>query len=422
MDYVTSPNIADDLHEALNYMEEGTIYSYNAINDPEDFTLKSTRGDEYVIGGISIIRHGNEISLILLAGEKNDLLAKSKELLEEFNKPAEPEPGRENIKPADGSKLEAVPMLSKSNYWKLIVLTRFDFSDMTQNVRYVMYDSGTSYMIITDDISTLGILTPDKEKTVRNMFERIEEYSSLFEICKTFLYIPLYFENHADLIVEEKHPTAFGDNVKKRKWLLKNKLLTTHERIIYRTISVLRKDIGFTPDETIFTAPNIKLDISGYWHRLPIEQIGADKHGRPIHGRTWVEKRLTWIESDISPQDVNVNFHKSTAIKGPNNVMNSGRIYVMRSAAHAKDIFKIGLTKRTSEERSEELSKTSGSPDKFLVVQEWNVSDCILAEKNIHQALSRYRINPTREFFRAPYQEIVSVIDKIISDIETKRN
>ena len=90
----------------------------------------------------------------------------------------------------------------------------------------------------------------------------------------------------------------------------------------------------------------------------------------------------------------------------------------MRSAAHQKDIFKIGLTKRDTEVRAKELGRSTSSPDWFLVVEEWYVDDCILAEKLIHEKLHEYRINPKREYFKARYSTIFSVIDEVINSFE----
>jgi hypothetical protein len=93
-----------------------------------------------------------------------------------------------------------------------------------------------------------------------------------------------------------------------------------------------------------------------------------------------------------------------------------GFIYVMHNPAHEKDVFKVGLTKRDSDIRSEELSDT-GSPDKFLVAHEWRVFDCIQAERIIHEALKPYRINPKREFFRLPYKKLIEMISSIVSQM-----
>ena len=50
-------------------------------------------------------------------------------------------------------------------------------------------------------------------------------------------------------------------------------------------------------------------------------------------------------------------------------------------------------------------------------MEEWDVEDCVLAEKIIHEKLSEFRVNPKREYFKAPYKEIFKVIDKVIDSL-----
>lgn len=410
----------------MQYIEEGVIHSYNFVNDLSVLTFSMQDGTEYVIGGVSFIRHGSEVNIFLLTGEKTDLVTKSKELREGLDT-GTPAPGKERLKPADGLKREATPLLENYDYWKVVLLTRIDFADMTQNVRYIMKDFGDGFMTITDDISTMvnpkgEFLMPDGADIAKNMAEEINNYSQLFEISKTILHFPLYFESYGDLTIVERHSTDYAVNVRKGKWTLRSNLLTPNEKIGYRNVSVLRRTIKCQPSSTVYRAPEFKVEVSGFWRKLPIDKVGVDKQGNPIHGRTWVEKRLTWLETD---QDsvVNVRYHKTPDRKHREEVGNPNRgfIYVMRSAAHSKDIFKIGITKRSTDVRADELSRTTGSPDKFLVVQEWEVADYVKAEKMIHETLSKYRINPKREFFQAPYNEIFKAIDRIILDLKQAR-
>lgn len=60
-------------------MEDGVIYSYDVINHPGAIRF-SVNKSEFGIGGVSLIRHGDEVSVILLAGEQTDLKLKSEEL------------------------------------------------------------------------------------------------------------------------------------------------------------------------------------------------------------------------------------------------------------------------------------------------------------------------------------------------------
>lgn len=401
LDYVTSGE-SENIIDAIEYLQENVIYSYNFINDPGEITFSVDEGGEYGVGGVSLIRHGTEISILLLAGEKADISMETEKLKD---LPESSVPGKEFIVPDKDKKREAVPLLGHKNFWKVIVLTRIDLENMTQNVRYFMRDIGNGYLTLTDDSEvfvkpTGEFISPDYEKCAKEIADEIKKYSALFEICKTAIYLPLYFEYYGDIVTEERHKTLLGEERHKNALKVKNKLITAHERVFYRRVSVLDREIGRQPDMTMYHAPEFKMETSGFWRRLPMEHIGADKLGRTIHGKTWVEKRLTWIDDD-SPV---LNIKKYKNVEKTFSDPNRGYIYVLRSAAHEKDIFKVGLTTRLSEVRSNELSRNTGSPDKFLVVQEWEVSDCKVAEKLIHERLEKYRINPKREFFKAPYE------------------
>jgi hypothetical protein len=50
-------------------------------------------------------------------------------------------------------------------------------------------------------------------------------------------------------------------------------------------------------------------------------------------------------------------------------------------------------------------------------MQEWEVADCVLAEKEIHAKLSSTRLTDRREFFKAPYKEIFSIIHEVVEKI-----
>ncbi len=214
--------------------------------------------------------------------------------------------------------------------------------------------------------------------------------------------------------MDERHPTQFSESKHDLKLVQRNQLLGPKEKIPVRRVSVLRREIERQPERISFKAPDFQAEVSGFWRRLTPGQIGADKYGRPIHGRTWIKQTLSWIEPvDAGALRVKASRGEETV---PQSAKSPGYIYVMRSAAHNKDIFKIGLTTRGSDVRSDELSSTTGSPDKFLVVQEWKVSDCGLAEKLIHERLDQYRMNPKREFFQAPYKIIFQAIDDVIAE------
>lgn len=118
----------------------------------------------------------------------------------------------------------------------------------------------------------------------------------------------------------------------------------------------------------------------------------------------------TWHEVTNEPIKITNN------LKPLINSKNKGYIYIMRNASHDKDIFKVGLTRRETETRAKELYST-GVPDKYLVAEEFETVDCVLAEKLIHQKLEKYRLNDKREFFKAQYSTIRKIVNEIVNEV-----
>ncbi len=81
------------------------------------------------------------------------------------------------------------------------------------------------------------------------------------------------------------------------------------------------------------------------------------------------------------------------------------------------DVYKVGFTSRDPKQRAEELSKATGVPMAYIVVEHWPNSDARDLEKRAHIALSEFRIQTGREFFKAEYETIRK---RIINVLETK--
>ncbi len=421
LDFITSGDGTDDMKVACEAIEDDIIYSYNLSNSPEDFTFSAEDGAEFAAGGFSLVRHGPEISLLILAGEKTDTKVKTEELRKKVPT-IMPVPGREWLNEVlESGEHRAVEFLGNSAFWQVLLLTRLNVETMTHDVRYLLRDAGSSFLHLTDDVSLYlnerrEYVLPELEKIAKQQAHEIKKYAAVFELAKTCILLPSYFETYTDDVVEERHPTEFAESKHDLRRVQRNQLLTRKEKILFRRVSVLPSKVKRQPDLVTLNAPDFQVDVSGFWKQLKPGELGANKHGRPIHGRTWVKQTLSWIETE-DPEILRV---KTSDVVEPKQGSKAGFIYVMRSAAHDKDIFKIGLTTRNADTRSDELSSTTGSPDKFLVVQEWKVSDCALAEKRIHERLDHRRLGPKREFFRAPYKEIFRVIDEVITALDDR--
>lgn len=89
----------------------------------------------------------------------------------------------------------------------------------------------------------------------------------------------------------------------------------------------------------------------------------------------------------------------------------SGFIYVLSNPSFGGNLYKIGKTTRTPEERAVELSSPTGIPKPYRVEYQQYVSDCHEAERMIHGALHKYR--GRREFFEIELDRLISICGAI---------
>ena len=417
VNWYTSEDTILDPTEALERITPGVIYTFDSLFDPADLLYGIEKGTEVGISGFALVRFGTEISVLCVAGESENLKEKTEEIKVSISE-SQPTSGRKEITPDPDLTVEAVPLKSKLSLWRLIALIRFDLNDMSQSVRYVCHDAGISYLITTDDpdpfLNMEGeFIEKNLEEVARKNAQEIGAYNALFDLCSTFIFLPLYFEEFAESVVVERFRTNYANEVRKLSFRNIKKAIPHYMRVTYRNVNVLRNQGKFLDlSSTIYSIPNFHIQTSGYWRKLEPGKIGADKKGDPIHGRTWVSKKIAWMEAEEPSALVAKREHQKTLPDGSA----PGFIYVMKSPLQAKNVFKVGITQRTTQERADELSSSSGVPGKIYVMHEWSVGDCISAEREIHEQLSEYRVDPRREFFEAPLDYIVSVIEKTIHE------
>lgn len=418
VDSYTSESFDLDHGAALEAFAEGVIYFYDNLNDPSDLLYGIERNSEIGISGFAMIRFGSEISILCVAGETEDLIAKTEEIKENLNESKYTD-CRKGIKPDPSLSTEAVPLKSERQLWRLIALSRFDLDEMTQSVRYICHDNGTSYSIKTDDPSTFFDMKgdfPNKsvEAVARNSAKEVSEYNALFDLCSTAIFLPLYFESHNESIVIERYKTRYASEVNKTSFLAIKNNIPRSLRIAYRNVNVLKlNDTCSDITTTIYSIPNFHIETSGFWRTLSPGKMGTDKKGNPVHGRTWVSKKITWMEAD----EPNVLIARKDETKKVPEGSAPGFVYVMRAPIQAPGVFKVGLTQKSTETRANELSKATGVPGKIYVVHEWAVGDCVSIEREVHHRLSEFRVDPRREFFDAPLKHIVAVIEETINSM-----
>lgn len=74
------------------------------------------------------------------------------------------------------------------------------------------------------------------------------------------------------------------------------------------------------------------------------------------------------------------------------------------------DLYKIGCTERSPQQRADELSNGTGVPSPYYVLAYIECENHQAVEREIHRHLAAYRPNGSREFFAAPLELIAALM------------
>lgn len=102
-----------------------------------------------------------------------------------------------------------------------------------------------------------------------------------------------------------------------------------------------------------------------------------------------------------------LNMKSSESMPFPSDFNPKGWVYVLSNPS-MPGMYKIGLTRLHPKQRAGQLSKSSGSPTEFIVEAKFISSDPERDEKIIHEALSRFRVSQSREFFSCSLEKILT--------------
>jgi hypothetical protein len=405
IDFVTSNRHSKSLDYLKDSIEDEVIYSYNVLNNPKEITFKSDNGNEFLFAGVSMVKRKDEIDLFIVAGEKCDVEEESKKLPSidkaDFN--------RSYIQPAEDRKREIVPLLNFKDYRKIFLYIRINLVTKTIDTRYIQKDDGNSFSTITDDYDMMVRSIKDEKKYkeyIQNSIKQINEYDPIFEVAYNCLYLPEYFNLNEDEIVIEEHQTELSKEKIKPSIFKKDKKFSSEHFLKIKDVWTLDKN-NKGKSSTLFSDDELKIETNGYWKNIEVGKRGKDKKGEVIHNKTWVDQTFSWYET--SSPTIN-----KTQISTSSN--KAGYIYMLHNPGHPVNLFKIGLTTKTVEERAKQLSGTP-SVDKFLIAHSWLVNDCIVAEKLVHEALFKFRINERREFFQIEFSEALKIIGPIVDEL-----
>lgn len=415
MDYITSKEFEDNKNLIDENITSDIIYNFNVGKDIEKIKFKNDEDEEFIVAGVSIIRRENEITILMVTGKKkteNHTIDKDSYKFD-TQIPNKSEIIAEIKETLKTEEIEYEYLDGDKKFIKVLVSSRIDLETMTIDARYVAEETNLMFNVVTDEIDGFlkgnGDFISEQLKTAyENSREKIQNFNPIFELIKLSLYLPYFFNSKEDAIVEEVLDTNFKKQYSSP--LTKRNFNNTFGfKASTKSLYSIDTENIFSPDKITLRDDLFKIQTSGYWKKLGLDEIGLDKKGNPIHGRTWVNQNLSWFEA--KEEDLVIE-KEAELFKGKN----AGFIYILRNPIMDKNIFKIGLTRNEVDERVNQLSKTS-VPDKFYKSQEWNVKDCVMAEKEIHKRLNDYRVDPRREFFKIDYDKAIKVIKEEIDKI-----
>jgi hypothetical protein len=289
----------------------------------------------------------------------------------------------------------------------------FDLEANSIDIRFVARDENLMFRILTDDYNAIfqkqEIMTEeDRKELYGGQLRELSNYDAVFDFAKYCLALPYYVFENEDRIVDVTYETHLSSMIKGPLSKREFSSVPSEYKIYAKPLYYVESNQQAVMKSHEITDDSFRVEKSGYWKRLGIDEDGFDKKGKRIVGKTWVERNDTYFST---PKGV-TRLERVDKYEG----VNAGCIYIMRQPVHEENIFKVGLSKRSAEQRKEELSNTS-SPDKFFIINCYSTRDCVAAEKRIHERLKKYRLTERREFFRCDLKIIMEACEDIVSEI-----
>ncbi|MEG3175990.1 GIY-YIG nuclease family protein [Sphingomonas sp. RB3P16] len=404
LDRITDPHLSPSLRGLTRSLDEFTIYELSLLGGYAEFNVPGN--EEFVFCGGAFSREGDELSVIGVFGRSNPNPHTGKMKFDAVDI----YPGKEFLsKGKDEIDVTDEGLFGDAAFVPIILMTRIDTRNDKVQVRYVLKEQKDTFDVMTDDPQVAEFLIAKRDATpdvVENFVRKLDEYAPLFEILFAS---PLCLDlMDVDAVAMERHPTRLRLEAQSGEARFVKKNLPASDAPNYVQVATLY-GLG-TGDTFELPATDLSIETAGYWKTLSLGSAGRDRHGHVVQGKTWVTTQTSWFEGRAKLSDQAA----TTTIETAHDPAATGEIYVMRSPQHHRDLYKIGFTTKSSDERARQLSATTGQPDHFVVVQSWKVRSPRLIEQHVHDLLREHRVNGSREFFQCKFEKIRSTIEYVI--------
>lgn len=150
LDWYTSASFPEEPPALIDIMKEGIVYSYNMTNPSADIFL-NTPNSALCVVGTGMVRHKNELSVVIIAGENPPFPADFE--IDTGLDLQKISPGKEGLRPCNSLNIQSRYIEGLQEYSQVIMMARFDLLRSKYDVRYVNLDIGKSFIVFTDDPS-----------------------------------------------------------------------------------------------------------------------------------------------------------------------------------------------------------------------------------------------------------------------------
>ncbi len=429
-DYLTSDDAGVFNVSDLMKIPEAQILHFTINGHILDLTFMGPGEREFAISGFSLVRRGTSVHWFMVGGrlftpdEWKEMQSEVKELTlddasvwkREFLKEALEEHGAQAGPPL---ALEGTTSAAKT-----ILCGEFDVSVSKHLGRCIMFESENTFHVFCDDPEVVTSIDRDKkDEIVRNMMEQIEKAGAMWNLAEGLLQLPHYFD-HRVTIAEEIYKKS-GKRIAGLKG-------GEGPGARFKVVPALEvKRAGKVVREV--QLPHYLTEVEGHWRKLEKGEVGKDRNGNPVKGKTWVVKSSEWRELNPDTPIVYVKDRIEAAKLKAEEIMDLAaaaeanadkaepagadalpELYILRCSVMDSEVYKVGWTSGTAEARAKQISNETGVPVAFVVVKRWAHADAKNLETEVHAMLAPYRLNDRREFFRAPLHVIEEIVEGVV--------
>ncbi len=437
LDYQTSPESSEfDLAPLLD-MPEGKSFHFTANGDLLDLRFMDAEGTEFVVSGFSMVRRQSSLHWYIVGGEVFDeegwrLLSIEKVEFDPEDVIPQKREFLAELVGAEGPKAgPPVPLEGTERVLRTIASGEIDIPTKKHLGRCLMWEHEKIFNIACDDPEIFMGFGDEKkhEETLKSMMLSLNRASGLWDLAESLVQLPRYFSHKIEI--------AKAVLVKSGKRQVLKRKGGQGVGAKYKVVSAIDVVDGRETAVRSVKLPHYVVETEGHWRRLKLGAVGTDMHGDEVRGKTWVRRQSKWrarehdtrfiyVKDSLAAAKLKVAEIQKAAVEASAKVQandiaqGNGELYVMRCAVMEEQIYKVGWTSGDSTRRAEEISSATGVPLSFVVIESWKHANAKGLETEVHNMLAPYRINESREFFKASFAVIKRIVEATIDRTNRK--